>query len=47
MLACKNYKTYKAIYPPKCNNGRGCEACNQKWQSIMRAKAKKLERMRK
>ena len=46
-LKCKNAEKYKAIYPPRCNDGKGCQACNQKWQSIMRAKARKLERIRK
>jgi len=47
MLTCKNYKNYKAEQPPRCFNGKGCEACKQKWESIIRAKARKLERIRK
>ena len=47
MLKCKNADQYKALQPPRCNNGRGCEACKQKWESINRAKARKLERIRK
>lgn len=47
MLMCKNFKNYQAIRPPKCDNGRGCEACRAKWESINRARAKKLERIRK
>jgi hypothetical protein len=47
MLACKNSKTYMAEQPPRCFDGKGCEACKQKWESINRAKARKLERMRK
>lgn len=43
LLQCRYYNTYKAIYPPKC----GCEACWNKWLSIGRAKAAKLERIRK
>lgn len=47
MLKCKYAEEYKALQPPRCNNGRGCEACKQKWESINRAKARKLERIRK
>lgn len=27
MKKCSNAKNYKGIRPPKCNKGRGCEAC--------------------
>lgn len=47
MIKCKNADKYQAIYPPRCNNGDPCEACKQKWESINRAKARKLERIRK
>lgn len=46
MLKCTYADKYKAIYPPRCNGGKGCEACKQKWESINRARAKKLERIR-
>lgn len=44
MLKCKQANEYKALEPPTCNNGRGCETCNQKWISISRAKARMRER---
>ena len=44
MIKCRHAKEYKAVHPPKCNGGRGCEECNQKWQSIGRAKARLRER---
>jgi hypothetical protein len=47
MLRCQNFERYQAIYPPKCDGGRGCEACKAKWQAIARAKARKQERMNK
>ena len=47
ILKCKNADKYKAIRPPTCNGGRPCETCKQKWESINRARAKKLERIRK
>lgn len=43
LLKCKNADNYKALRPPRC----GCEACKQKWESINRAKSRKLERIRK
>lgn len=47
MLKCKSADKYEAKDPPKCDNGRGCEFCRNKWESIARARARKLERMRK
>jgi hypothetical protein len=29
MKDCGNSKKYKGVRPPKCNNGKGCEACNK------------------
>lgn len=46
MLKCKNFESYKAIYPPRCNGGNPCEACKQKWESINRARARVEERRR-
>lgn len=45
MLKCKYADAYKAIRPPTCDNGRGCEACRIKWEGKNRARARKLERM--
>lgn len=28
MRACKNFKNYAGIGVPKCNKGKGCDACN-------------------
>lgn len=47
MLKCKYYEQYKAINPPRCDSGRGCEACKAKWQSIARARARKQEKINK
>ena len=47
MLMCNNYKNYKATIPPTCNNGKGCQACNDRWAAVARAAARKLERIRK
>jgi len=27
MKKCKNAKTYKGIHKPRCNGGKGCDAC--------------------
>lgn len=47
MLKCKNADRYKALRPPRCDGGRVCETCRAKWESINRARSRKLERMRK
>ena len=31
MTKCRNADYYKAIFPPRCNAGHGCAACNAKW----------------
>lgn len=31
MKKCKYADKYKAIHPPKCNNGDPCETCLDKW----------------
>ena len=46
MQTCKSFKTYKAEQPPKCNGGRGCDACRAKYEAVHRARARKNERMR-
>lgn len=37
MQKCKGADKYKAVFPPKCNNGRGCVVCRLKWESRNRA----------
>ena len=29
MKDCGNSKKYKGIYQPRCNGGKGCDACNK------------------
>lgn len=31
MKECTSFKEYKGILPPKCNGGKGCEACWKKY----------------
>ena len=47
MIKCKDADKYVADHVPRCNNGRGCEYCNQKWKSIGIAKARVRERFNK
>jgi hypothetical protein len=47
MIKCRDADKYDASQPPTCNNGRGCETCNRKWQSIGIAKARARERYNK
>jgi hypothetical protein len=47
MLKCAGFAKYKGLYPPRCDNGRGCEACRAKYQSIARAKAQRKARITK
>lgn len=37
MQACKYSKKYKGERPPRCNGGEGCETCNAKYMSRIRA----------
>jgi len=34
MKECKNAKHYKGICPPKCDGGKGCDACRAIFQSL-------------
>lgn len=36
MKKCSYADKYKAIYPPKCNNGDPCEACKKKWEEAQK-----------
>lgn len=45
MLKCKYADKYQAKHPPKCDGGRGCEACKAKYAAIGRAMARKRERV--
>lgn len=31
MVKCKYADKYKAVHPPKCNNGDPCDVCREKW----------------
>lgn len=31
MKKCRYADKYKAIHPPKCNKGKPCDVCKQKW----------------
>ena len=33
MKQCKYAAKYKAIYPPRCNNGEPCQVCTDKWNN--------------
>ena len=32
MRKCGYADHYKAMYPPRCDDGRGCDVCNKKWK---------------
>jgi hypothetical protein len=32
MTQCKSYAKYKGIHKPKCDGGKGCEACWEKYK---------------
>lgn len=33
MAKCRYADKYKAIFAPRCNGGRACDACSAKWQT--------------
>lgn len=37
---CSSAKKYKAIHPPKCNNGNPCDACTEKYKNAQKNKKK-------
>ncbi len=39
MFKCANAAHYSAKQPPRCNGGKGCVICNQKWAKAQKAKA--------
>lgn len=45
MQKCKYADKYKAMFPPKCNNGKGCETCRMKWQAKNRATMARIYRI--
>ncbi len=34
MKKCKYSKKYKGLYPPRCDDGFGCDACWEKWRVV-------------
>lgn len=41
MQKCKLSNDYKGASAPRCNGGEGCDACNQKYLSRVRAEMKR------
>ncbi len=39
MNKCRHADAYKAIHPPRCNNGTPCETCAAKWQAAQIGKS--------
>lgn len=33
MKVCKGWPRYKGILKPRCNRGRGCDACRKKYET--------------
>lgn len=33
MKKCRHAKEYKGVFPPRCNNGKGCDACRVTFQN--------------
>mgnify|MGYP003473614235 CR=1 FL=1 len=33
MKKCLSYRKYKGIIKPRCNDGKGCDACMEKYSS--------------
>ncbi len=33
MTKCSFADRYKAIHPPRCNNGKPCDTCIAKWEA--------------
>lgn len=33
MEACKQWKRYKGVHPPRCDGGRGCDRCRAIYQN--------------
>jgi hypothetical protein len=44
MQKCRDADRYDALRPPRCNGGRGCEACRTRYQGRLRALAKQRQR---
>lgn len=45
MQKCKYADNYKAEFPPKCNQGKGCEICRARWQAKNRATMRRQYRI--
>lgn len=37
-IRCSYAHLYKAVYPPKCLGGKGCDVCNEKWAETQKAR---------
>lgn len=44
MKKCKNADAYQAMQPPRCNGGRPCDACVEKWQAAQRRRIVKANK---
>lgn len=40
MQKCRDADRYDGLHPPRCDGGRGCEACRIKYQGRLRALAR-------
>lgn len=38
MIKCEAADRYEAVYPPRCDGGKACEACVAKWQAAQQAR---------
>lgn len=34
IFKCKNWRRYKAIRKPRCNNGKPCYHCREKYRTV-------------
>jgi len=32
VIECKSYRRYKGLRKPRCNDGKGCKKCNEKYR---------------
>lgn len=47
MVACKNWRRYKGVRPPRCDGGRGCQACKLKYKvSVKKQELKKKNKLK-
>ena len=41
LFKCKSADKYQAKFAPKCNDGKGCVICNQKWAQAQKKRQRK------